>query len=138
MIVTGAGDFVIEKIKMDFDNPLFDVVAVLPKCEARGYYENTFNLGWLNTRAKGRIVNQLADMKMRLTFKGHHEIRNGQKYIKFDTFNVAAKITKIKIHLENAFPDKALNDAVNGFINQNTDLFVPEVEAAVRQTMSKL
>lgn len=137
MIVTGSGDFIVEKIKIDLDNPQFDIQVNVPRVEARGFYENTFNLGWLNTRAKGRIVNQLADVKMRFSFKGHIEVRNGQKYAKFDTFNVAAKISKIKIYLENAFPDKALNDAVNGFINQNTDLFLPEVEASIRQTLGK-
>lgn len=138
IIVTGAGNFTLKNIKVDFDNPLIDILVVVPKVEAKGFYENNFNLGgWLTTRAKGRIVNYLENLKMRLTFKGHHEIRDDHTYIKFDDFKVLIKIPRIKIFLENAFADPVLNDAVNAFINRNTELFLPEVEGAIRKTFSE-
>lgn len=138
VIVYGGSDFVIEKIKVDFDKPVFNVQVLLPKIDARGFYASSFNLGgWISTRAKGRIRNQLADLRIRITMKGHLENRNGRTYIKFDAFNISVKIRKIKLTLENAFPDPTLNDAVNTFINENTDLFLPEVEAGIRQTLGK-
>lgn len=72
------------------------------------------------------------------THKGRLEIRNGRTYVKFENLKIAAKIRKIRIYLENAFPGPTLNNALNNFINQNTELFLPEVEARIHQTLGKI
>lgn len=135
MIVRGASGFKVEKINVELDNPLIDIQVTIPKVIAQGYYENIFNLGWLNARAKGRITSRVTNLKMRLTFKGHLEEHDDRIYIKFDDFEVNVKMRKIGIQLENAFSDFAINRAVNNFINKNTGLFLPEIESVIRKTL---
>lgn len=65
--------------------------------------------------------------------------KNGQEYVKADNMDLNIKIPKIKFHFDNLFNgDKALGDLGNTLVNQNTDLFVPDIEAAVKQTLGKL
>lgn len=137
VIASGSGNFNIEKIRVDFDRSLMDVLVTVPKIQVSGYYVNQFGLGILKTRGKGRISAWLGNMKLRIGAKGRHDIKNGQEFIKFDKIVVTPKITQIKIHMENLLPDKALNEGINAFLNQNVNLFVPEVEEAIQTTLCK-
>lgn len=134
---SGVVDYVVEKANLDFNKSLMDMIIVFPKVSVVGNYVNQFNFGWLNAHAKGRFTALLGNLKVRIGFRGRQEMRNGQRYLKAEQFTAVPKITQIKIHLENAFPDKNLNDAVNAFMNQNVDLFVPEVEQSIKTTMRK-
>lgn len=138
VVTSGSGNFNIEKIRVDFDRSLMDVLVTVPKIQVSGYYANQFGLGIIKTRGKGRISARLGNMKLRISAKGRHEIKNDQNYIKFDRIVVTPKITQIKIYMEDLLPDKALNEGINAFLNQNVNLFVPEVEQAIQTTLCKL
>lgn len=136
-VASGTGDFVIEKIKVDFNNAYFDILIRIPKIFVTGNFDDKFNFGWLNSRASGKLTTWLANLKVRIIFKGHHETKNGQKYIKVNSIIVTPKVSQIKIRMENAFADKTLNEAINSFLNQNVDLFLPEVETSIKSTISE-
>lgn len=137
MIATGAGDFVLESVKFDFTNPLIDLQIFMPIIDVKGFCEILFNLGWLNSPAKGRARIQVTDLRMRFSFLGRLDNRNGTTYIKFDQFKIATKIGKISIQLLDLFHDRAVNTAVNNFINNNIETFLPEIEAEIRQTLGE-
>lgn len=135
LISYGSGTFVIEKIKVNFDKPSLDLIINVPKSVNIGNYENEFRFGWLNAKAKGKMTSWLGNLKIRIGFKGRLETRNGQKYIKMDTFFVAPKITQIKIYLENVSPDKTFNEVINTFLNQNVEVVAPEIENSIKNTL---
>lgn len=134
IIAFGAGNFIMEKLKADFNNPYVDMTLNLPNLQATGQYGLKMSLGLLNINARGR-AKLAASLKIRCGCKGTLEIRNGQKYIKIKQCIVTPKITQLKMFLENVLPERALNDAVNAFLNENTAIFIPDVEKAIQSTI---
>lgn len=59
--------------------------------------------------------------------------------MKADKADVTVKIVKIKFHFDNLFSgDKALGDLGNTLVNQNTDLFIQDIEPALQNSLCKL
>lgn len=133
----GYSDFVIEKIKVDFNNPLFDVIIRIPKMRNRGISENTYSLGWLNSKQKGKFESVIVNMRLRVTLKGVQEKRNGKTYIKWTSIKVIPKVTQL-VSRQDAFPDKALNEVINRLANENIGLILPDVEKSVTENQSKI
>lgn len=137
IIASGVGNFIIEKIKVDFNNPYVDMTLNVPNIQATGQYGLKMSLGLLNINARGRGKFGTS-VKLRCGCKGVVEIRNGQKYIKVKQCIATAKVTQLKMFFENVLPEKALNDAVNAFMNENTAIFIPDVEKAIQSTICEL
>lgn len=136
--VHGFGDFLIEKIKVDFDKPLFDIIVKIPKTTSHGISENVYSYGgFFNTMSKSKYTTVTKNWRMRITLKGKHEIRKGETYIKWTSVNIVPRILQIETKLIDAFPDKAINDAVNLMMNESIDLIVPDVEKATVVAQSK-
>lgn len=135
----GCGDFIIEKIKVDFGiQPLFDTIIKVPKVLNKGVSDNAYNFGWLNSKSNSKFATVISDYKMRVTMRGKQELRNGQTYIKWTSIKITPKFSQIKMRMDNAFPDRALNEAVNNFLNQNIEIVKPEIEQAIISTQSEL
>lgn len=140
VIAYGLGSFVVDKLAYEVgpDNFLFDVLLTIPKTNVVGDYVNIFKLGFINARSEGKFKAVVHNMKVRMTTRGRIENRNGQPFVKIESVNVLPRITQIKILLENVFPgNPALSDTINAFLNQNVDLFVPDVEVSVKSTIRK-
>lgn len=136
-VTLGTGDFVIEKIKIDLNQPLIDLIIRVPKTVTKAISENSYNFGWLNSKSRSNFTSVISNYKARITVKGKQEIRNGEKYINFTSFKVVSKITQIKFRLDNAFADRILNEAVNSFLNQNADIVIPDIEKSNSKDLSE-
>lgn len=135
----GAGNFIIDRFKVDIPNARIDALVTVPKIEANGIYKvNIGGRSLLNVQSTGKVRNILPNLKVRISFRGGIDSRNGEQYLRFDTCNVIVKVTGIKIFMDNLFPNEPiLNQAANGIINQNTDLFVPELEISLKNSLCK-
>lgn len=137
-IAYGSGNFVIDKIKVDLNNPVFiDLLLRFPQIKTLASFEDQFNFGWINSKTKGKLTTWLANLRIRITCKGVYENRNGQQYVRMNSIKVIPKVTQIKIKRDDPVSDRTLNEAINSFMNQNVDLFIPEVETSIRISMSE-
>lgn len=136
VLAQGISNFVIDKLSYDPEKVLMDVIITVPKIRVIGDYVNNFNLGFINHRSEGKFKAQLVNLKLRFGFKGHQVQRNGETYMKIDSVIVTPKITHIKIRLDNVFPgNEALGETINGFLNENVDLVVPDIEVSIKSTI---
>lgn len=136
LVAYGASNFVFDRFKIDLEKAKMDVIITIPRVEALGNYKINLGRSLLNVRSNGRIKNTLSNLKVRIQMKGRVESRNDDKYVKMESCNVAVKVNSIKLYMENLFKDeKALNDVANQIINQNTELFVPELEESLRKSL---
>lgn len=136
VLAQGISNFVIDKLSYDPERVLMDVILTVPRIRVIGDYVNNFNLGFINHRSEGKFKAQLVNLKLRFGFKGHHVQRNGETYMKIDSVMVIPKITQIKIRLDNVFPgNEALSETINGFLNENVDLVVSDIEVSIKSTI---
>lgn len=65
--------------------------------------------------------------------------KNGQTYLKFDTFNLKIKIGKNKLDLKNLFSgDKNLELVGNQFINENSEMFLSEIIPGLEKNLAEI
>jgi hypothetical protein len=134
----GPSKFIIDRFKVDIENARIDAIVTIPKIEAIGNYKINIGRALLNVQGSGRIRNILPNFKIRLSLRGKVEERGGEQYVKFDRCDVIVKVTAIKIHMDNLFANEPLlTDAANALINQNTQLFVPELEVSLKNSLCK-
>lgn len=136
LVAYGSSNFIIDRFRMDVENSYIDTIVTIPRVEALGNYKINLGRTLLNVRSSGRIKNTLSNLKVRIQMKGRIESRNGEQYLKIESCNVVVKVTSIKLYMENLFKnERALNDVANQIINQNTELFVPELEESLRKSL---
>lgn len=136
VLAQGISNFVIDKLSYDPEKVMMDVIVTVPRIHVIGDYVNNFNLGFINHRSQGKFKAQLVNLKLRFGFKGHQVQRNGETYMKIDSVFVMPKITQIKIRLDNIFPgNEALGETIIGFLNENVDLVVPDIEVSIKSTI---
>lgn len=137
--LTGAGDFLIEEIEVDLSNESrIKIHLKIPRLNAEGQYESTFNVGWFSPTLKGRFVGEIMDLTMRLVMYGEHEIREEKTFIKFTDSEIIATIDDMKVQVKNKFPYQIFNGLMNSYINQNTKLVIPVAETLVEKTLGEL
>lgn len=134
----GASKFRIDRFKVDIENARIDAIVTVPKIEANGLYKINIGRTLLRVQGSGKIRNILPNLKIRFSLKGRIEQRDGEEYLKFESCDVIVKVTSIKIYMENLFANEPLlNEAANSLINQNTQLFVPELEVSLKNSLCK-
>lgn len=78
---------------------------------------------------EGSFENSRARVKMR----GNKYEKNGQMFLKFERFNLKIQIGKNKLTLKNLFNgDPGLGAIGNQFINENSELFLSEVDKLIQ------
>lgn len=139
LVAYGSSNFVFDRFKIDIPNARMDAILTIPRVEAVGSYKINLGRALLNVRSSGRIKTVLKNLKVRIHMKGHVKTIDGAEYLRMESCNVDVKVNSIKLFMENLFKnDKALNDVANQLINQNTQLFVPELEASLKSSLCKL
>lgn len=65
--------------------------------------------------------------------------KNGQTYLKFDTFDLKIKIGKNKLKLNNLFNgDKNLELVGNQYINDNSEMFLNEIIPGLEKNLAEI
>lgn len=65
--------------------------------------------------------------------------KNGQTYLKFDTFDLKIKIGKNKLKLNNLFNgDKNLELVGNQYINDNSEMFLNEIVPGLEKNLAEI
>lgn len=84
---------------------------------------------------EGRFENSRARVKMR----ANKYVKDGETFIKFDTFNLKIQIGKNKLNLKNLFNgDANLGQIGNQFINENSDLFLTEIIPGLEKNLAEI
>jgi flagellar motor switch protein FliG len=78
------------------------------------------------------------NIKLKIKLLGSKYDKNGVEYLKIDQTDVAVKIGSMNFNFENLFNgDKVLGELGNRLVNENIDLFLNDVEPAVKNSLSK-
>lgn len=79
----------------------------------------------LDIQGKGDMDGSFENSRARVKMRANKYQKDGQTYIKFDTFNLKIQIGKNKLNLKNLFNgDPTLGSIGNNFINENSELFL--------------
>ncbi|XP_011879794.1 PREDICTED: protein takeout-like [Vollenhovia emeryi] len=136
--VTGASNFEIKKVKLDFNSMVFLVDIALPNIQVEGKYEIDGKILLLPIRGSGpmhgNFSNCIGACKIRVA---KYVDENGEEKIRITDLRIKVTVGKGTMKLDNLFGgEKALGDVINSTINSNFDLFVKELLPLVEKALS--
>ncbi|XP_031842194.1 circadian clock-controlled protein daywake [Nomia melanderi] len=144
LIVHGASNFTVTKIKANIDTLRFVVELDFPDLSLHGDYDIDGKVILLRIQGSGPMNGNFTDCKGQIklqaaTTKGN----DGQTYVKIVDFKTKIYVGRGELRLDNLFGgDRALGDAINGVINSNFDAFIkelePSLESAISDTFQKI
>lgn len=134
IVVSGASNFKITKLKADIDKVQYEIGITIPFLVFEGSYDVDAKVLVLPIQGKGPITANATDVIGDALLKGHKIKKNGETYLVFDTLELKLKLNNYNIHLGNLFNgDKNLGDAINAAINDNKkDLMIGIIPHAER------
>ncbi|KYN26921.1 Circadian clock-controlled protein [Trachymyrmex cornetzi] len=134
----GASNFVLKKVKLDFNTLIFLVDVELPNIQVEGTYSVDGKILLIPIRGSGPIhgnfSNCIGACKMQIE---KYLDEDGEEKMRITDFKLKISVDKGTIRLDNLFGgEKALGDVVNSAINNNFDLFLKELLPLVEKALS--
>ncbi|CAO1314672.1 unnamed protein product [Diamesa serratosioi] len=137
--VKGPSNFIIEKLKMNLQNTTFEIIISLPRLEFTGKYNIKIRVLVVEFNGNGDMKGVFEKSKARVRMRARKYQKNGQTYMKFDTFNIKIQPGTQQVLLTNLFKgNKNLEEIGNRFINENTQLFINEVVPGLEQNLAEI
>ena len=78
------------------------------------------------------------EIKARIKIETVPLFRDGVEYKNVTRVPAVVKIDKLVLKIHNLFKDKVLNDVGERLVNQNLDMFLPEIEKSVSNSICKI
>ncbi|KAJ6649233.1 hypothetical protein Bhyg_04467 [Pseudolycoriella hygida] len=121
------------RTKIDDYGMSTEVDVFMPHLSAEGMYKANGRFNSLKINAKGAFNMKLKDTATTHKFKGVFETRDGERFLKIESYDVIPTIGDLKVQMTGIFQDPELNKIAVEFINQYWPLFyrdmIPETKA---------
>ncbi|CAG9805491.1 unnamed protein product [Chironomus riparius] len=132
-------NFKIEKIRVTLEpNVVADLLIKIKNVDCSGDYKINLLLGIVNLQGHGKIEGKIDEIKARLKIETVPLYRDGVEYKNVTKVPAIVKIDKLVLKIHDLFKDKVLNDVGERLVNQNLDMFLPEIEKSVSNSLSKI
>ncbi|KAG5666670.1 hypothetical protein PVAND_014685 [Polypedilum vanderplanki] len=140
IIVRGASNFKIEKLRVNLNELKVDVLVGFPVLDIDGSYDLKIKLFGQNLDNRGEGSIKVENARARVAMKASLYNKNGQTYLKFDRFRVKVQPGILrKLKLSNLFNnDPNLVEAANSFINANSDFMLANVYPTIEKQLSEI
>ncbi|XP_018049388.1 PREDICTED: circadian clock-controlled protein [Atta colombica] len=133
----GASNFIIKKVKIDFNTLIVLVDVELPNIQVEGTYGMDGKLLLLPIRGSGPIHGNFSNCIGACKIQIEKYLENGEEKMRITDFKLKISVDKGIIKLDNLFGgEQVLGDVINLAINNNFDLFLKELSPLVEKALS--
>ncbi|KAL1378494.1 hypothetical protein pipiens_015553 [Culex pipiens pipiens] len=138
LVIAGAGQFVIKKLKTNLDDRKINVSVILPSLDVKGKYSLNMNILVLRIAGKGDISATLNETKAILRLEYYTERVGDRDLTRFRPIDLKLKFDKARFYLTNLFNgDPTLERVGNDAINENPMVLLDEVKESFEQNLSE-
>ncbi|CAO1371807.1 unnamed protein product [Diamesa hyperborea] len=157
IIVRGASNFKIDNLRANLQETTFEMLLTLPKLEIAGKYDIKMKILLVDFNGQGDLEGtfckyffttllikliimliSLVNTKALIKMRGRRYQKNGQTYMKFDTFGLKIKNGPVQLKLTNLFRgNKSLEEIGNRFINENVQNFIEEINPGLEKSLAQ-
>ncbi|XP_054273554.1 uncharacterized protein LOC128993592 [Macrosteles quadrilineatus] len=138
MTVYGASNYSVISVKSDINRLRMDLGLSIPRIEATGTYEVVGQVLLFPVRSRGEFWALFNNITGIGKLYGKEVRRNDVSYMKTERLGVDFKLGssrfKIKDYLNG---NNVLGEAMNQFLNQNSDVIIEEMKPAAAQAISR-
>ncbi|XP_075236822.1 protein takeout-like [Lycorma delicatula] len=139
VIVRGASNFKVTKLKVDLKKNIFYIGIEIPHLTFDAQYDVNARILVVPVKGKGPIKANATDVVGDVVLKARKVKREGETYIEFKSIDIDLKIENYSVRLENLFNgDKALGDAVNVALNENKKDFMKALKPIVEKVVGEI
>ncbi|KAL7012574.1 hypothetical protein ACKWTF_014936 [Chironomus riparius] len=137
--VIGASNFVIEKLRFNYNKIALDMIALFPNLTMLGIYDMKAKVAILDITGRGDLKASIVNTKMKMKITGTRYEKNGQTYVKYDKVTLKFQVGKTKVYLTNLFNGEPTLQAVgNQLVNENQDIFFEFIVPVMEKQFAKL
>ncbi|XP_062553084.1 uncharacterized protein LOC134218192 [Armigeres subalbatus] len=137
LVIKGASDFVIKKLKASVDKQNINVSVIIPSLDVVGKYALNMNILLLRISGQGDIKVVLNDTKAILKLDFYSENVGGKQLARFRPIDLRLKFDKANFYLANLFNgDPMLEKVGNDAINENPMVLLDEVKPSFEENLS--
>ncbi|XP_063224887.1 uncharacterized protein LOC134532380 [Bacillus rossius redtenbacheri] len=133
----GGSNYTVTSVKADVQNYWIDMGLQIPRLESAGNYEVTGNVLLFPVRSQGDFWAVFHDVAAVVKLRGKEVEAGGRKYMKVDKllsdFSVGRSRFRVRDHLNH---NNVLGQAMNHFLNQNSDVIIEEMKPAASRSIS--
>ncbi|XP_070493725.1 uncharacterized protein [Chironomus tepperi] len=131
-------NFNIDKLRITLEpNVVADLLIKIKNVECSGDYKLNLLLGIVNLQGHGKIEGKIDEIKARIKIETVPLFRDGVEYKNVTRVPAVVKIDNLVLKIHDLFKDKVLNDVGERLVNQNLNLFLPEIEKSVSNSLCK-
>ncbi|KAG5666680.1 hypothetical protein PVAND_014695 [Polypedilum vanderplanki] len=138
--VRGASKFVIDKLRVNFNELKMDLLLTTPKLDISGKYKLKFNFLSSLVNSEGEYFTTFENGKIRASLKGYKFMKNGKEYAKIDPVGIQfqrGQVTNLK--MTNLFNGNVvLSEIVHGLLTSNPDYVLNNIYPQVNKYLSNL
>ncbi|KAK1120375.1 hypothetical protein K0M31_012356 [Melipona bicolor] len=138
VIIHGASDFSLTKLKANLETLTFVADLDLPRLSLKGNYDVNGRIILLHIRGNGPMEGNVTNSKgfVKIQMKEYKK-EDGESYLKVAEIKTKIFVQDGALHLQNLFGgDPVLGEAVNNAINSNFNGFVTEIKPALESAIS--
>ncbi|CAO1354932.1 unnamed protein product [Diamesa tonsa] len=138
IVVRGASNFKIDNLRANLQETTFEMLLTLPKLEIAGKYDIKMKILLVDFNGQGDLQGTFLNTKALIKMRGRRYQKNGQTYMKFDTFGLKIKNGPVQLKLTNIFRgNKSLEEIGNRFINENVQNFIEEINPGLEKSLAQ-
>ncbi|KAK5639912.1 hypothetical protein RI129_010723 [Pyrocoelia pectoralis] len=138
--VEGLKDVEIEQLDLNTENKTFEIKIKLPSVSGVGKYEVKGKVLLFQLQSKGTFTADLRNVESYTKIPIEIVSRDGKKYVSFsnDHSEQWSTFGTAKLHFENLFANKDINDQVNAVINENIVELASDVTPLIHTAVHKM
>ncbi|VEN64687.1 unnamed protein product [Callosobruchus maculatus] len=133
----GCTDFFVRNIEVNLDTNEFVLYVDLPKLRIEAHYSVDGKLVLVPVKGDGNLEANITDAHAKAMLKGDLYEKDGDEYLKYNTFDLHVEVGGGSVRLENLFNgDKILLGMINDVVNKNFDAFVKELMPVIEKGLA--
>jgi hypothetical protein len=106
------------RTKIDDYGMSTEIDVFIPRIYAEGLYKASGKVNSFKINAKGAFNITFKDTATTQKMKGVFETRDGERYLKIESYDIVPTIGDLKVQMTGIFPDPEMNKLAVEFINQ--------------------
>lgn len=139
IVVRGASNFKITKLKVDIPNNIFRFGIKIPALRINSKYSVNAKILSVPIKGQGDVTANATDCIGDVILKAKRVQRDGGIYLEFTDIDLNLRIDNYAIRFENLFDgNKELGDAVNSSLNQNKQEFMQALKPYVEEVIESI
>ncbi|CAO1314649.1 unnamed protein product [Diamesa serratosioi] len=138
IIAKGASNFKIDNLRVNFPETSFEILLTLPRLDIVGKYDIKMKILLVDFTGQGDLQGTFLNTRALIKIRGRKYQKNGQTYVKFDTFGLRIKNGPTQLKLSNLFKgNKNLEEIGNRFINDNVQTYLDEINPGLEKSLAQ-